>query len=123
MLLRAYDLHPDATQVNFIVSEKHTITKGLKNFTEVTKRWLQAENPGMGYLFGEFVPASMKTQLPLQTADTLCWHIQHYYRGGFKRTEENRMWYLLKERDGDLHVWRRDELQRIADDIAALSQS
>lgn len=120
MLLRAYKLHPDATKVNFIVSYKEVVTKGLNNLTDVTRHWLKSERPEIAALFGDVIPASMEEELPLQAADALCWHLQCYYRGGYSRIEENRMWYLLKERDGDLHEWTTDELKHVADQIAAL---
>jgi len=63
---------------------------------------------------GDFVPGEMKTDIPLQAADLICWHLQCRYRGGFARTGENRMWYLLKGHDGDLHEWSKEELEDFA---------
>ena len=120
MLLRIHKLHPDANQVNFVVSKNGKITRGVRNIAEVTRQHLAQDCPELAVLFGSVIPGDMETALPLQAADALCWHLQHYYRGEFKRTEENRMWYLLKERDGDLQVWTRDQLRAVADEIAAL---
>lgn len=82
--------------------------------------WLGHFKPDLAPLFGGLTSASMEVELPLQAADVLCWHLQRYYRGRFSRTDENRMWWLLKERDGDLYVWERPALQEVADAIALL---
>jgi hypothetical protein len=114
VLLRAHKLHPDATRVDFVVSEKETVTKGLRDVYTVVKYWLQQYKPELAPLLGSLRSASMKRLLPLQAADVICWYLQRYYSKQFTRIDENRMWYLLKERDGDLHDWSSDALEEVA---------
>jgi hypothetical protein len=38
-------------------------------------------------------------------------------KGIFERTEENRMWDLLKERDGAIHTWEREDLEKFVEDL------
>jgi len=114
MLLRARKLHPDATKVNFVFAEKEETKKGMKLVVEGTRRFLAAQIPDVSELFGEFMSEVPGKAIPLQTADLICWHLQCNYRGGFPRTDENRMWYLLKERDGDLHTWSKESLEELA---------
>jgi hypothetical protein len=114
MLIRVSAIYPDATRVNFIVSRKNKqITKGLNAVIEVTKLSMNEHRPDLAPLLGDLIPASPELQLPLQAADVMCWHLQRYYSRSFHRTEENRMWYLLKERDGAIHDWDRDELEAL----------
>ena len=75
--------------------------------------------PEVAELFGECESSTPDKEIALQAADLICWHLQCNYRGNFPRTDENRMWYLLKPRDGDLHEWSKDVLQEFADEIAA----
>jgi hypothetical protein len=117
MLLRAKKLHPDATKVNFVFAEKEETKKGMKAIVEVTRRFLAAEMPEMSALFGDFVAKRPESEIALQAADLICWHLQCNFRGNFPRTDESRMWYLLKPRDGDLHEWSKESLQDFADGI------
>jgi hypothetical protein len=112
MLIRVRAVYPDAALVNFVCSSKNKkITKGLKDVLDVTRAYLTDYRPERAPLLGGLVTASPPLQLPLQCADVLCWHLQRYYSGAFDRTEENRMWYLLKERDGAIHKWEREDLE------------
>jgi hypothetical protein len=121
VLLRAHKLHPDATKVNFVFARKDEVIKDLRSIVDATRYSLNASESELAPLFGEFVPGEMEEIVPLQVADLICWHLQCYYRGGFERTDEDRMWYLLKERDGDLHKWSRERLAELAAQIAAFN--
>jgi hypothetical protein len=114
-LLRVRKLHPDAAKVNFVFAEKEETKKGMKLVVDGARLFLAAKAPEVAKLFGDFLPDIPEKEIPLQAADLICWHLQCNYRGGFPRTDENRMWYLLKERDGDLHVWTKETLDEIAD--------
>jgi hypothetical protein len=112
MLIRVRAVSPAATLVNFVCSSKNKkITKGLNAIMDVTRAYLMDNWPERAPLLGNLIPASPQLQLPLQSADVLCWHLQRYYSGTFDRTEESRMWYLLKERDGAIHNWEREDLE------------
>ena len=80
-------------------------------------------DPAVAALVGCVRIEQMKTCLPLQAADVLCWHLQRYFSGSFNRTEENRMWYLLKERTGFLRRWKRDELESVSRDLEMTGQT
>lgn len=85
----------------------------MKNIVEATRRFLANDDLDVAGLFGDCSTGEMEANLPLQAADLLRWHLQRY-RGGFARTEENRMWYLLKECPGALHEWSRELLDGFA---------
>jgi hypothetical protein len=119
MLIRINAVYPDATKVDFVVSQKSKeITQGLGAVVEVTRLSLAEHRPDLVPLLGDLTADSPESRLPLQAADVLCWHLQRYYRGVYDRTEENRMWYLLKERDGAIHRWKREELEDFMGDLA-----
>jgi hypothetical protein len=112
MLIRVQAVRPDATLVNFVCSSKDKkITKGLNSIMDLIREYLVDTRPERAALLGGLITASPQLHLPLQPADVLCWHLQRYYSGTFDRTEENRMWYILKERDGAIHNWKREDLE------------
>jgi hypothetical protein len=119
VLNRVKKLHPDATKVNFVFSEKQETKKGMEMVVEATRRFFAAEDPEVAELFGECKSSTPEKESGLQAADLICWHLQCNYRGDFPRTDENRMWYLLKPRDGDLHEWSKDALKEFANEIAS----
>jgi len=121
VLNRVKKLHPDATKVNFVFAEKQETKKGMEMVVEATRRLFAAEDPEVAELFGECKSSTPEKEIGLQAADLISWHLQCNYRGGFPPTDENRMWYLLKRRDGDLHEWSKEVLQEFADEIASHS--
>jgi hypothetical protein len=121
MLIQVHDRYRDARRVDFIVSRKETVAKGLGDMIETTKLYLADAHPEIASLLGELIPASMEAELPLQAADVLCWHLQRYYTGTFDRTDENRMWMLLKERDGELRTWTKEELETVGKGLEHLA--
>jgi hypothetical protein len=114
VLNRAYNFYPDAEIVNFVVSEKQDVTQGLRQVFDATRLYLNEFEPAIAPLLGQMIPASMEKELPLQMADALCWHLQRYHSGKFNRTEESRMWMLLKERNGQEDKWSREGLEESA---------
>jgi hypothetical protein len=114
VLNRTRKLHPDATRVNFVFAEKEQTKNGMKLISEATRLFLGTEDPEVAELCGDFRSGNPESEIPLQVADLICWHLQCNYRGGFPRTDENRMWCLLKERDGDLHEWSKEGLEEFA---------
>jgi hypothetical protein len=119
VLLRAHKLHPDATTVNLVFAEKQETKKDMKRIVEAMRHLIKAEAPEVSALFGECTFAAPEREIGLQAADLISWHLQRNYTGKFSRSDEDRMYYLLKERDGDLHEWPKDLLQEFADQIAA----
>jgi hypothetical protein len=90
VLIRVHAIYPDVDLVNFVVSRKSKqITKGLNAVREVTKEFLKRLKPELYPLLGDLIPASPELQLPLQSADLLCWHLQRYYGG--TTTEQTRI--------------------------------
>jgi hypothetical protein len=114
--------HPETERVNFVVSKKENVSEHYRDFVRDIKRYLGLNSPERASLVGDLIPASMEDQLPLQAADVLCWHLQRYYTKNFDREIESRMWRLLKERDGHLHVWTKSELKEIAERLGLTSK-
>jgi hypothetical protein len=94
-------------EVNFVFAEtagdEEAYGDGSGGYPEV----IAAEDPEVAELFGECKSSTPEKEIGLQAADLICWHLQYNYRGDFPRTDENRMWCLLKPRDGDLHEWSK----------------
>lgn len=109
-----YRSYPEVERVDFVVSEKAKVSERLKGFYEPLRKWVSENYPELERVLGDLRPGSMEEEIPLQTADVLSWHLQRYYRGGFDRTIENRIWYLMKERDGHKHDWERTDLEGLA---------
>jgi hypothetical protein len=111
--------YPDVEKINFFVAKKNkVITRNLEAFPEQVRSLLNAVPPHLSDLMGDILPADPDHFLPLQAADAISWHLQRYYgdkRAGREhdRTDEARMWRLLKEQDGQLNEWNREMLEEL----------
>jgi len=105
----------DIDRVDFVISEKQCVSKNMGLILDTLK--LRVQEPVRASLIGNIRIGKMDTEVPLQAADVLCWHIQRYFSGVFDRTLEDRMWYLLKERTGVMHYWKREELEATSRDL------
>jgi Protein of unknown function (DUF3800) len=98
----------DVELINFVVEPKQAIPSAeLQSVIDAVRLRFAHDDPEYAPLVGNIVQASLKDQIPLQAADALCWHMQryHYHRlnpekKNMDRSDESRMWYLLKERHG-----------------------
>jgi len=107
--------YPEAEKINFVVSKKEKVTHHLEEFHGIVKQRIAPEMAG---LIGDFMPASMELQLPLQCADLLCWYFQRHYAKNMDRTDEGRFAMLVNETNGIIVEWERPALEDLADKIA-----
>jgi hypothetical protein len=105
----------DIDRVDFVISEKQCVSKNMDKVLDTLKA--QVREPATASLIGNIRIGRMEAEIPLQAADVMCWHIQRYFSGVFDRTLEDRMWYLLKERTGVMHYWKREELEATSRDL------
>ncbi len=109
---------PEAEKINFVVSEKEKITHWVGRFHEAVKCIVDTE---MVDMVGEFIPASMKGERPLQWAALLCWHLERHHSYRLDVADHNRLSVLL-DRCDHKHEWSRPDLERLAEKIKARSE-
>ncbi len=108
--------YPEADRIDFIVSRKQKVTHHLREFHGIVKRRIE---PHLAQLIGDFIPASMELQLPLQCADLLCWYFQRHYANTMDRIDEGRFAMLINDTNGTVVEWGRDSLEDFADKVAS----
>lgn len=116
----------EAERVDFVVSRKKSISDHVREFKEDLAELLQ---PPFKELVGDLLVVSMEDRLPLQAADVLLWHLQHYYACGqnqFKMRLPDRMRLAQLTHEGNMsgviHEWKREELERIANKWFAMGR-
>jgi hypothetical protein len=116
VLGKIYQKHPEVEKINFIVSRKKGITEHLNEFHEGMKAHLDSK---LAPLVGDLIPASMEFQLPLQSADLLCWHLQKYLARTMDAVDRRRLDRLLYETSGYPDFQERSELEALAKRLRA----